>query len=447
VHARRSRPDRRPRADGYRIGAASLSAVLPGLGQLANRRTKLAATFAIPAVLLVGLVWLAFQLASPAQLAATVINPTVLSIMLVLNGLVLAWRAAAVAQAFFDRPASARPSGRAVLGLGVLLVVVAAPHLWALQVGLAARDSFSRIFAGDSGEVGGDVGAPRPASGERLNILLIGIDKTPRRNATLTDTLIVVSIDRVGRTVSMVSIPRDLVGVPLGNGDTYGPKLNSLMTYADAHPKEFPGGGVHALEAAVGALLDVPIHYHATIDFRGFVRIVDRLGGVDVNVAKGFEDPTYGYGGRRGFAITPGRHHLDGLDALAYVRARKAPGESDFTRAARQQEVILALRDQATRDGSLLWRLPGLFDDLGDTVRSDLPVEELPGLAVLADEIDRAAVVRVVVRFPLVKGGRNRYGSVQFPDIAAIRAMAAGVFTAPGTPPSPWPSPRPTPAP
>ena len=75
--------------------------------------------------------------------------------------------------------------------------------------------------------------------------------------------MIVASLDPVGHTVSMVSVPRDLVNVPLGNGDVLGPKLNSLMSYAERHPDEFPKGGVRALQDAVGALLDIDIQYYA----------------------------------------------------------------------------------------------------------------------------------------------------------------------------------------
>jgi LCP family protein required for cell wall assembly len=478
VHARRTRPDTRPPdrrpglrpdprrgitdpsiyarrrqearpADGRRVATAALSAVVPGLGQLVNGQTRLAAIFALPSLALLAFVWLALQLYSPTRLAASLISPAMLTAVLLLNVVAMVWRMASVGQAFFDRSARGRPGQAGAVALVLLLAFVAVPHLFGLQVGFAARDTFARIFepAGGPGAVAGATGLPGPGDGERTNILVIGIDKTPSRTATLTDTMIVVSVDPVGRTVSMVSVPRDIVGTPLGNGDVFGPKLNSLMSYADAHPREFPQGGVRTLKDAVSALLGIPIHYHAAIDFFGFVRIVDALGGVDVAPTRGFTDPEYGYRGRYGFSITAGRHHLDGLDALAYVRARRAAGESDFTRAARQQEVIVALRDRAIRNGSLLFQLPTLFDALGNAVRTDLPVDRLPQLAVLADEVKGEAIVRIVIQVPLVEGGRNKYGAVQFPDLTAIRAVADGAFSDPGSPPRPWPTPRPTPAP
>jgi LCP family protein required for cell wall assembly len=266
------------------------------------------------------------------------------------------------------------------------------------------------------------------------------VDAVADRAATLTDTMMVASLDPVGSSVSLLSVPRDLVDTPLGNGDAYGPKLNSLMAYADRHPEAFPDGGVRALQDAIGALLDIPVHYYARIEFEGFITMVDAVGGVDVTVAKGFEDPGYdGFGfDRRGFSITTGEHHLDGATALAYARSRKAAGESDFTRAARQQQILVAMRDQLAGGGSLLFELPALLGAVGQTVRSDVPVEELPGLAAILDEVSREEMVSVVIRHPLVHPVTTRYGASQEADLTAIRSMAAALFSPPGTPPAGW---------
>jgi anionic cell wall polymer biosynthesis LytR-Cps2A-Psr (LCP) family protein len=186
--------------------------------------------------------------------------------------------------------------------------------------------------------------------------------------------------------------------------------------------------------------LDIPIHYYARIEFEGFITMVDALGGVDVTVARGFEDPGYdGFGfDSRGFSITEGDHHLDGATALAYARSRKAAGESDFTRAARQQQILVAMRDQLAQGGSLLFELPALLGAVGQTVRSDVPVEQLPRLAAILDEVDREEMVSVVIRHPLVRPVSTRYGDSQAADLPAIRAMAAALFSPPGTPPTGW---------
>ncbi len=449
VQARRSRQQPTGLTDRRRLVAATLSAIFPGLGQIANGRMRLAKRFGLPAVGALILVWLLFQLFSTARIVATALDPAILGPILVLNVLVMLWRFSAVGQAFFDQRFTVRAGRTGTVGLVAVLVFVAVPHLVGLQWGLAARDSFGRIFVPGgptaSGQVGDATAAPRLNPNERTNILVIGLDTTPWRTAILTDTMMVVSLDPVGKTVSMVSIPRDLVSVPLGNGDVFGPKVNSLMAYADNHPAEFPLGGIPTLQRAVGALLGIKIHYYATLDFVGFIKIVDTLGGVTVDVEKGFTDPEYKYESRiPGYSITAGRHHLTGVEALGFVRARKGVGESDFTRAARQQQVLLALRNQLTANGSLLLQVPTLFDVLGDTVRTSFPVDGLDDAAVLLDEIDDKDFIRVVIKSPLVRGARNGYGSVQIPDVAAIRAMASGVFSEPGVPPTPWPSPKPT---
>ncbi len=360
----------------------------------------------------------------------------------------MVWRVLAAGQAFLDTKWHG-PTGRTgIIGLALIMVLIVLPHGVAYRYGTALGDTFAKVFSGATLGLTSDDGRGAPVidENERINVLLIGVDKLPWRTATLTDAMMVVSMDPVGKTVSILSLPRDLIGVPLGNGDNYGPKLNSLMSYADRHPDEFPEGGVSALEHAVSALLDVPIDYYARLDFYGFVDIVNAVGGVDIKVAESFSDPLYTSFGhpKPGWSIKAGTHHLDGINALAYARARKALGESDFTRAARQQQVLLALRDQVTKDGSLLWKLPDLLELAGNLVTTDVPVSRLPTLAAIADEIGDDAITRSVVRHPLVKSKSTQYGSSLIPNLKAIRAVAHDLFPAPGVTPIPWPTPEPT---
>jgi LCP family protein required for cell wall assembly len=442
VHARRIPPETTP-VDRRRLAAAALSAVLPGLGQAFNRRSQLAALFALPSVALVIAFLALLQLQSPARLVAWIVAPEVLGALLALNLVLLAWRVLSVGQAFLDtrRPG---PTGRlGVIGILIILVLVALPHLVAYRYGTILGETFARVFAGD--ELDGSAGpaGPLPGDGERINVLLVGVDAKRDRTAILTDTMMVASLDPVGRSVSLLSVPRDLVDTPLGNGDLFGPKLNSLLGYADRNPDAFPQGGMRALQDAVGSLLDIPIHYYAKLDFGGFITMVDAVGGVDVTVAKGFDDPGYdGFGfDSRGYSITAGEHHLDGANALAYARSRKGAGESDFTRAVRQQQILVAMREGVS-GGSLLFELPALLDAVGHTIRSDVPVDRLPALAAILDEVGRDEMVSVVIRFPLVHPVTTRYGASQAADLPAIRSMAAALFSPPGTPPTGWTPPK-----
>jgi LCP family protein required for cell wall assembly len=465
------------RRDAPRLAVAGLSAILPGLGQLANGRRRLALVFMVPTLALMAIALVLVTQIPRMRLLASLIAPSTLDTLLALNVLLLAWRLAAVGQAFLDRRPRSMPSRWGLAGLLALGLLVALPHTAVNLYGGMARDAFGLFFSpttrvgavtGGPGVPGEPPAAPAEQSGpgpnERLNVLIIGLDKTTTRTASLTDSMIVASLDPTLGTLSMVSVPRDMVGVPLGDGRTYGPKLNSLYSYAARNPKDFPKGPTRTLEDAVGALLGIPIHYYVTTDFYGFVRLIDALGGVDIVVDHGFTDPKYdGWDGSQthwgvGFSITAGPHHLDGLTALAYARSRYAPGETDFKRAARQQQILVAIKDKLMSGGNLLFRLPDLLRTVGDTVRTDVPPDRLPDLAAVAETFGSGdKVVRTVIDHPFVRGTtRAPYGSVQVPDLAAIRELSAHLFPPVGTAASLWtpaqsgsasPSPSPSAAP
>jgi len=447
VHARRirTRPESGP-IDRRRLAAAGLSAILPGLGQAFNRRARLTLLFLIPSLILATVIGVVWATQTPTRIAAWAVAPAVLGALLTLNAIMLAWRLLATGQAFLDTRRHG-PAGRlGFLGIVLIALFVVVPHLLVFRYGTAFGATFARIFEGEQLASAGVTRDPGPGPNERINVLVIGVDSVPGRTATLTDTMMVLSFDPVGKTASVVSLPRDLVNVPLGDGNTFGPKLNSLMSYADRHSKLFPKGGLQTLQDSIGALLGIPIHYYARMEFSGFISMVDAVGGVDVKVAKAIDDPGYdGFGeGVRGWSITAGKHHLDGANALAYARSRKSAGESDFTRAGRQQQILVALKDAATRDGSLFWELPALLDAVGGSVRTDVPVERLPQLAVAIDEMGSGGITRAVIRHPLVRSVDTRYGSSLNPDLAAIREVAAKLFPPPGGVPVPWPEPEPT---
>jgi polyisoprenyl-teichoic acid--peptidoglycan teichoic acid transferase len=448
VHATRIRtaPASGP-IDRRRLFAAGLSALLPGLGQAFNRRRRLTLLFLVPSLIIGVILALAWATQTPTRIAAWAVAPAILGALLGLNALILGWRLLAVGQAFLDTRRHG-PTGRlGIIGIVVIAALVVIPHVAVYSYGTAFGAAFSRIFQTPSLAAEGEPPPAGPGPGERLNVLVVGVDAAPGRTSVLTDTMMVVSFDPVGKTASMVSLPRDLVNVPLGGGDDYGPKLNSLMSYADRHPKDFPKGGLKTLQGAVGELLGIPIHYYATMEFEGFIDMVDAVGGVDIDVPKAIEDPGYdGFGaGERGWSITAGEHHLDGVNALAFARSRKSLGESDFTRAGRQQQIIVALKDAATDGGSVFWELPGLIGAVGDSIRTDLPIERLPQLAAAIDEMGKGGITRAVIRHPLVRSVDTRYGSSLQPDVPAIRAVAGRLFPATGTPPEPWPSPKPSP--
>ncbi len=430
--------------DLRRTVASAASALVPGLGQLINGRTRLARWFALPILAVVAFV--AFQLAigSPARLVASIVSPTAMSAILVLNVIVLGWRLASVGHAFFDGRYPAKAGRMGVSGLALVLLAVALPHAVANAWGSAAQAALGGVFVGpNSTGPGLNVAAvlQGPGHNERLNVLVFGVDTTAGEAQPLTDAMMVVSIDPVGVTASLITVPSDTTKIPLGNGSIYGPTLNSLLAYAHGHPAQFPQGGIRALEDAVGALLGIPIQAYARIDLGGFIKLVDSIGGIDVVSKRAWLDPGYAFGrgssARPGFRVTVGRHHLDGWAALAYGRAGIRPTESDVTRAARQQAVLLALRDKLLANGTSLANLPTVLGAVGGLITTDLPTDRLPDLVATLEDLRPAAVYRLVLGAPLLTDVTDpTVGRVRQPDLPAIQAAVAAIAPAPGRTPA-----------
>jgi LCP family protein required for cell wall assembly len=289
---------------------------------------------------------------------------------------------------------------------------------------------------GDSGAREGFDPLPPPSEqpevtrGERVNILLVGVDFAPGRTTDLTDTMLIVSLDPdTGRT-SMLSVPRDLYGAPLPDGREWDAKLNSLMASASNNPAEFPLGGPGTLKATISELLDVPIHYFAAINIIGFKQAIDVIGGVDVTNPRLINDPLYfnEFGEHTGFYLEPGTYHMDGATAVAYARTRQGIGDNDFTRADRQQQILAAVRDKLTA-GNLILALPGLLDAVKNTIATDLPESRLPELAAALQEADTDALERAVIQPPLVTPATASDGAyILIPDIEGIRELAADLL-------------------
>jgi len=468
LQARAIRPSRGP-ADRRRTIAAVLSALYPGLGQAFNRDPRYVVVFGLPLSALAVLAMLLVQ-GFGGQLLPVLVKPDTLLALLFLNGLLLTWRLFAVGQAFVA--GASGPIGRVgATGLLVASALTVAPQVGAGMIGWrlyeTARDicvSCSVVARapenGDSrqaargggapplfpGDDPGVVPGPTPQLKGRLNILLIGVDSRPSRDHALTDTMIVASVDPVGETLSMLSVPRDIVDMPLPNGQTYPQKINSMLSHVNANPDDpmfdwANGSGTRALQDSIGTMLGVPIHYYAKVDLPGFIDVVDALGGINVNVPKPLRAPGYADFGLFGFTVEKGRHHFDGREALAYARIRKAVGESDFTRAERQQQVIVALRAAALEGGALglLGRLNGLLDASDNALRTDVPPEHFSDLALLAEQIDRGRVTSLVLQWPFItEATEEERGYVEIPDIPTIQEMARRLFPPEGTPPEAW---------
>ncbi len=219
---------------------------------------------------------------------------------------------------------------------------------------------------------------------DRINVLLLGVDRREAGDVPRADTIIVVTIDPLTKDVGMLSIPRDLLVTIPGYGQE---KINAAYPLGMSSSLTGPG----LLRATIEYNFGIPIHYYAEVDFEGFVRIVDTLGGVVVDVPAPIKDDEYpgeDYNYTRIY-FAPGLQHMDGRTALRYVRTRH--DDNDFSRGYRQQQVLRALREQGLRL-DLLRKAPQLVDALADTVRTDLSPQQVLALAKLGSEIPRERI-------------------------------------------------------
>jgi LCP family protein required for cell wall assembly len=277
---------------------------------------------------------------------------------------------------------------------------------------------------------------------ERLNILLIGADQRPNQGTFNTDTLIVVSIDPVSKQVAMFSLPRDTTGVPTPPGparQAFGPvynrKINAWWTSIHLRTDLFPGSvakgtvGYNGLKAILGNLYGIDVKYFVEVNFAGFTKIVDLMGGVTVNVQFPVSDDRYPFkAGLRRVFIPGGMQHMNGYQALVYARSRH--GSNDFDRGARQQRVLLSLREQADPQ-NLIPRLPALVDALSSAVSTDIPANQLAPLLGLAAQVDTKDI-RSYVFSPPLYGTETRPGAPVYfltPKVAQIRAAVRDAFT------------------
>lgn len=229
----------------------------------------------------------------------------------------------------------------------------------------------------------------------RINILLLGIGGGNHPGANLTDTIMLASIDPINKKLSLLSIPRDLYVNIEGVGKS---KINYAHSYGEANPNT-TGGGPALVKKTVSKILDLPIHYFVRMDFDGFVKLVDAVGGVDIYVEKPISDPYYPAPDMKKydpFYITAGQHHMDGKLALKYVRSRETT--SDFDRSARQQKFIEAFFKKALSLNVLTnpKAITSIISILGNHLKTDLSLWEIERLIRLAKDIDNNISMKVL---------------------------------------------------
>jgi len=238
-------------------------------------------------------------------------------------------------------------------------------------------------------------------------VLFVGTDlnaaREERGEPVRTDALMLVSLSDDQSSLSMVSLPRDTVDVPLPGGETWEQKINAL----------YAAEGVEALVDAMELLFDVPIDGYVVLDMDDFTTLVDAVGTIEVSPDEPITDPIVN------LDLEAGPQEIDAATANGYVRTRV---DQDYGRMGRQQEVLLAIVERL-HDPETDVDVRALVDSL-DSLETDLPLEKLPTLLELARRATDADVQRLLVEPPLItfEGDRgDGRGYILEPDVEAIR--------------------------
>jgi len=259
---------------------------------------------------------------------------------------------------------------------------------------------------------------PSPLLSKRITILVLGNDSNPSRLARgmgkLTDSIIVLSVNAKHTQVSMISFPRDIVDIPMGNGSIWTEKINAISYFR----------GEAAMKRAISATIAQPIDYYIEVNMEDFGRLVNAIHGIDVVVPQSIYDPSIG------FSIQAGRRHLDGNAALSYSRSRHTT--SDWDRDARQQLVLAAIVRKLV-DPHTKVDIPELVRSL-HTLQTDMRASDIAAFIQVARLSAKAKIVSQVLAPPYFAGftgiepGTNR-GWIQEPNLTAIRSYAKAVLT------------------
>ena len=469
-------------------------AIAPGLGHLLLGRRRRAALLFAPIVAIVGIAGIVIVATpDPAVLVGEMLAPDVLEAVAIVVAAVGLYRLAVLGATYMlaSRVRPTTPAGhaaRSVLAL-ILALVVAAPHVIVGSVIAETRDTIAQVF--ETGDVGSGVGGadlggdlipplepdstvleeptsmpgagaseiPRPtptaspsptptpgpswATNGRLDVLLIGADSGPDRWSLRTDTMILLSVDVATGRAAMFGFPRNMVGAPLPKessgavpGGRFPDLLNSLYVYANGHPGQFPGGqnrGFRAIGGTIQKLAGVPLDGIAVVNLNGFVRLVDALGGITIDIPRPLHDDRYPLENGTGTVVInfqAGRQHLDGHRALMYARSRHQ--DSDYGRMRRQQAVLLALRSRL-KPCKLIPRVSKLLKIARDDAWTSFKPKDLPSLLSLAARTD-AKHVKTLMFAPPTYAAYITDG-----EIRQIHKVVRGIF--PSTAPDPTPTP------
>lgn len=264
---------------------------------------------------------------------------------------------------------------------------------------------------------------------DRVTVLVLGIDQPCEfvQEPYRSDTLVLLSVDPVSKSVVVLSVPRDL-WVPIPGFGTQ--RINTA--YRSGEMSEYPGGGPALAVQTIEYNLGIHVNYYITVNYDGFIQAVDLIHGIKMDVPETINDPKYpdrcyGYDP---FYIEAGYHEMNGETALKYARTRATFG-ADFDRASRQQAVMLAaLKSVKEQNVSLLSRAPELWNAFADNVTTNMTYQEAIGLARLAMDIPPENIKQAVIDYNYVIDDTAPDGAqVLVPIREKIRELISSLFT------------------
>ncbi|MBI3420680.1 MAG: LCP family protein [Candidatus Sungbacteria bacterium] len=225
---------------------------------------------------------------------------------------------------------------------------------------------------------------------DRINILLMAIGGEGHSGENLADTVMFVSIRPSDHNVALLSIPRDLyVEVPHEN---YYSKLNAVHAYGEAKKKD---GGPQLMVEKIEDITGQKVHYFGRVDFTAFKNMVDAVGGVEISIPNTFVDYWHK------ITFPAGTEKMNGERALAFARARyvEGPEGGDFKRTARQQQLLLAIRDKVFSVNTAFdfTRVNSVLNSLSNNIRTDMQLWEMKRFFEIARQISDEKVRSIVL--------------------------------------------------
>lgn len=265
----------------------------------------------------------------------------------------------------------------------------------------------------------------------RINVLLMGIDQREGETGPFpTDTIILLSLNPAAQSGVILSIPRDMyVRFPVSNGQRG--KINTANIVGEN--LSWPGGGAEYTKRTVSEFLGVPIDFYVMVNFTAFLEIMDVIGPVEICVPEAIDDPDYPDGsyGTRPVYFDPGCQDLPPDRLLEYSRTR-ATSNGDIDRAARQQQVMLAVREKVvtvTGLSNVIRNATSIWESVSDNIRTDMSFEDVYSLAFFMDDVPAENIVNSTIGYDRVEIGTSPEGEdILIPIQSDVIALVMELF-------------------